>query len=177
MYDIIQQVKIGNSTSNVALGAAGILGSTYRHPTLGADGTPATFRLVKFTNAITSPSGQVVVGALSAGLPTWNVATTTTQNNYLIAGVIPTMTTDIAANDYGWIQTDGVVGAINTDTNAVAGDPMGTATAVGRIQGTATATTLVATTAASVLNTRLGVLLKAATAVSAISYIRVDRLL
>lgn len=177
MYDIIQQIKIGNSMSSASFGAVGILGSTYKHPTLGADGTPATFRLVKFTNAITSPSGQVVVTALTAGLPTWNCATTTTANNYLVAGVIPTMLADIAALDYGWIQIDGVVGAINTDTNAVAGDPMGTATAVGRIQGTATATTLVATTAASVLNTRLGVLLKAATAVSAISYVRVDRLL
>jgi len=177
MYDLLQQIKIGSSSSSAAFGAAGILGTTLRHPTLGADGGPATFRLVKFASAITTPSTHVVVTTLSGGIPTWTVDDTTTANNYLIAGVIPTMTTSIAANDYGWIQIDGIAKVTSVDTNVVAGDPFGTATIAGRVQGVATATTLVTALAGSVYGVRLGAALLAVTAVTATSYVRIDRLL
>lgn len=177
MYDLLQQIKIGSSSSSTSFAA--MVGTQCKHPTAGADGGPATFRLVKFVSAITSPSYQVVTTALSAttGVPTWSVDLTTTANDYLVAGVIPTMAANIAASDYGWIQIDGVARVIQLDVVAVAGDPMGTATVGGRVQGVATATTLVTTIVGSVLGRRLGIGLLSVTAASAASYVRIDRLL
>lgn len=177
MYDILQQIKIGSSSGSSSLAA--MVGTTCVHPTLGADGGPAKFRLVKFVSAITTPSYNVVTTALSAttGAPTWSVDLTTTANDYLVAGVIPTMAASIAASDYGWIQIDGVVRVISLDVVAIAGDPIGTATVGGRTQGVATATSLVTTIVGSVLGRRLGIGLLSVTAASAASYVRIDRLL
>ncbi len=179
MYDIIQQIKIGSSVGSSTFGATGILGTTYKHPTAGADGGPATFRLVKFVSAITTPSYQVVTTALNAttGVPTWSCDLTTTANDYLVAGVIPKMAANIAASDYGWIQIDGIAQVIQLDVVAIAGDPIGTATIGGRVQGVATATSLVTTIVGSVLGRRLGIGLLSVTAASAASYVRIDRLL
>lgn len=180
MYDLLQQIKIGSSSSSTSFAA--FVGTTCRHPTLGADGGPATFRLVKFASAITSPSNLAVVTALSSttGVPTWTCDTTNTANNYLVAGVIPTMSAAIAANDYGWIQIDGIAKVISVDVVLVAGQPFGTATlsdTPGRVQGVATATTLASDLAASVFAKRLGIALLSVTAVSSTSYVRIDRLL
>ncbi len=179
MYDIIQQIKIGQSVASTSFGAVGLLGTTYKHPTAGADGGPATFRLVKFVSAITTPSYNVVTTALSSttGAPTWSVDLTTTANDYLVAGVIPTMAASIAASDYGWIQIDGIARVIQLDTVAVAGDPLGTATVAGRVQGVATATSLVAALGGGTVGRRLGIGLLSVTAASAASYVRIDRLL
>jgi len=98
------------------------------------------YRLVKAAAEITSPAGKILVTAATAGVPTWNVNTTTTASNVLVAGVVPAgITATIASGSYFYIQVSGAAdmlasvtttgGAIGTSTVAGSGLPTGASAA------------------------------------------------
>ncbi len=68
----------------------------------------SAFRVVKAAADITTPAGFVVTTALSTGAITWSVNTSTTANDYLVVGVIPTLyTATIASGTYFVVQVAG----------------------------------------------------------------------
>lgn len=103
------------------------------------DGGTKTYRLVKATSAIAAAAEMILVGAATAGVPTWNVVTSTTANDYLarLGGVVPagqkgsTGTTGLIAGDYFLIQIAGP--ATVTSAGAIAaGGLIGTSTTAGK---------------------------------------------
>lgn len=91
------------------------------------------YRLVISAAAITTPSGFVVTTALSTGLPTWSVNTSTTANDYLAAGIIPAViTATIPISTYFLVQISGPCTAISAAAIAV-GVPVGCSTTAGKI--------------------------------------------
>ncbi len=91
------------------------------------------YRVVKAAADITTPAGFVVVTALSTGLPTWSVNTSTTANDYLVAGVIPTTyTATIASGSYFVIQVAGPCTAVSAAAITV-GTLVGCSTTAGKI--------------------------------------------
>lgn len=94
---------------------------------------PSVFRVVKATSAITSPQYKALVTAVSSGVPTWNVATSTTANDYLAAGVVSVdYVADIAAGAYFLLQVAGPTKGVSAAAIA-AGVPIGCSTTAGKI--------------------------------------------
>lgn len=67
----------------------------------------AAWRLVKAAAALTTMGRAVVVSALSGGLPTFSVNTTTTADNHLVVGVFPSNQVDLASGDFALVQCSG----------------------------------------------------------------------
>ena len=74
---------------------------------------------------------QTVVTALSSGVPTWSVSTTTTANNHLVAGVLPVGHEGATSGQYIYVQVSGPVKIISAAAIA-AGGLVGTSTAAGK---------------------------------------------
>ena len=74
---------------------------------------------------------QTVVTAVSSGVPTWTVATTTTANNYLAAGVLPVGHEGAVSGQYIYVQVAGPVKIISAAAIA-AGGLIGTSTTAGK---------------------------------------------
>lgn len=67
----------------------------------------AHWRLVKTSSSLTSCGRFVVVTAVSGGLPTYAVTTTTTANNKLVVGVLHADQEDLASGDFCLVQVSG----------------------------------------------------------------------
>ena len=89
----------------------------------------AHWRLVKTSTSLTSCGRFAVVSAVSGGLPTYAVTTTTTANNVLVTGVLHADQVDLASGDFCLVQVSGYAevvsaaaigakGAITTSTTA-----------------------------------------------------------
>lgn len=88
------------------------------------------FRLVKAGGTLVA--GEVVVTALSSGVPTWVVSTTTTANNHLAVGLVPTGHVGAVENDYLYIQVSGPAKGRSAAAIA-AGAPVGSSTTAGEV--------------------------------------------
>lgn len=73
----------------------------------------AAWRLVKTANALTSCGRFCLVTAVSGGLPTWIVDTTTSANNKLVIGVLKSTQVNLAAGDYCLVQVSGFAEVIS----------------------------------------------------------------
>lgn len=90
------------------------------------------YRLVKAAAAISTPSKFIVATALSSGAPTWSVNTTTTANDHLVAGVIPSdYSATIASGSYFFIQVSGAAQVVSAGAFS-AGALVGSSTTAGR---------------------------------------------
>ena len=95
------------------------------------------FRLVRMSASLSAAATKVIVTAVSAGAPTWLCTTTTTANDWLAAGVIPTGqkgsdgTTALASGDYLLIQISGSCDVMSGGAIA-AGGLVGTSTTAGK---------------------------------------------
>lgn len=92
-----------------------------------ADGK--AYRLVQAAGTLAAK--QIVVTALSSGVPTWVVNTTTTANSHLAAGVVPDGHQGAAANEYLYVQVSGPAKVISAAAIADGG-LIGTSTAAGK---------------------------------------------
>lgn len=94
-------------------------------------------RLVKQVLALSSAASKIIVSALSAGAPTWSMATSTTANDYLPGGVIPagqtgsTGTTGLIAGDYLLVYVSGATDII-TAAAVTIGTLIGCSTTAGK---------------------------------------------
>jgi len=92
-----------------------------------------TYRLVKAAAEITTPTKKVLVSAVASGAKSWSVNTTTTANNWLAAGVVPSsLTATIASGAYFLIQVSGAATCISAAAVADGG-LVGTSTAAGKV--------------------------------------------
>lgn len=91
------------------------------------------FRVVKAGAAIAAPANKVIVTALSSGVPTWVVNTSTTANDWLAVGIIPAdYTATIAIDSYFMVQVAGPCKGISAAAIANGG-LIGTSTTAGKI--------------------------------------------
>lgn len=138
-----------NSVLPIAVGKADA--GTWLASSLGnlyeADGK--VYRLVKNSADLTAAASKILITALSSGVPTWVVATTTTANDSLVAGVVPAgqtgtgaVSTTLYAGDYFLLQVSGpskVIsaaaiadrGLIGTSSTAGKADDLSAAAGVG----------------------------------------------
>jgi hypothetical protein len=97
------------------------------------------YRLVKAGATITTAASYTLVTALSSGVPTWAVNTTTTANLWTVAGVVPAgqtgtgaTTTSLISGDYFLIQISGPTKCISAAAIADGG-LVGTSTTAGKV--------------------------------------------
>lgn len=112
---------------------SGDLGNVYE----AEDGK--AYRLVKAGANIASAAKKALVTALSSAAPTWVVDTTTTANDHLAAGLVPSGINTISdtadrldSGDYFFVQVSGHATAISaaaTDEGAL----VGTSTTAGKV--------------------------------------------
>lgn len=74
---------------------------------------------------------QIVVTALSSGVPTWSVSTTTTANDHLVAGVLPVGHEGAVSGQYIYVQVAGPAKIISAAAIADGG-LVGTSTTAGK---------------------------------------------
>ncbi len=143
MLNCILPFAVGKSDASTALAAS--LGNLYE-----VDGK--IYRLCKNgASDILTAAQKTLVTALSSGVPTWVVTTTTTANSWLAAGVVPVgqvgtgaTSTTLVAGDYFLLQVSGACkvisaaaiadgGLIGTSTTAGKVDDLGVSAGVGTI--------------------------------------------
>jgi len=96
------------------------------------------YRVTKAGAAIAAAASKTLVTALSSGVPTWSVNTTTTANNWLVAGVVPagqkgsSGTTGLLSGDYFMLQVSGPTKVISAAAIADGG-LVGTSTTAGKV--------------------------------------------
>jgi hypothetical protein len=97
------------------------------------------YRLVKASTTIALAASQVLVTALSSGVPTWAVTTTDTANLWTVAGVVPVgqtgtgaTTTSLISGDYFLIQISGPTKCVSAAAIANGG-LVGTSTTAGKV--------------------------------------------
>jgi hypothetical protein len=132
---------VGTASTDANL--AGDLGKIYRKG-------DKTYRLCKAAAAIASAASKTLVTAVSSGVPTWSVNTTTSANNSLVAGVVPVGQVDstgaagLLSGDYFLLQVGGPAKVlVHTDATAISTgvSTCTTAGSVDAISGTFAATT------------------------------------
>lgn len=90
------------------------------------------WRLCKTGGALTSCGSFALVTAVSSGLPTYVVNTTTTASEQLIVGVLHEDQVDLASGDYCMVQCSGYCNTISAA--AIASDAaIGTSTTAGKV--------------------------------------------
>lgn len=108
------------------------------------------YRLVKATSAISAAANKVLVFTITSHAPVWSVATTTSANSQLVAGVVPAGqtgsdgTTGLVAGDYFLIQVGGIATPLVHTTATAASTGLSTCSTAGScdpISGTFAATT------------------------------------
>ncbi len=108
------------------------------------------YRLVKASSAVSAAANKVLVTTISSHAPTWTVATTTSANSALVAGVVPSTqvgsdgSTGLLQNDYFLIQVAGVATPLVHTTATAASTGLSTCSTAGScdaISGTFAATT------------------------------------
>ena len=103
----------------------------------------AAWRMVKAAAALTSITRATLVSAISGGLPTYVVNTTTTASDVNVMGVCSSVQVDLAIGDFFLIQCGGFTevisaaaiassGLVGTSTTAKKCDDLGIAAGVGQ---------------------------------------------
>jgi hypothetical protein len=101
------------------------------------DGGLKKYRLVQAAGAISAAAEKILVSAASAGAFTWQANTSTTANDYLAIGVVPTGqkgstgTTGLVSGDYFLIQIYGPA-AVTSAGAIAAGGLVGCSTTAGK---------------------------------------------
>lgn len=147
-------IAVGTASTDTAL--ASLLGNVF-----WSQGK--AYKLVKAAADIATAAAKVVVTAVSSGVPTWVVNTTTTADNGLAAGFIPanqvgsTGTTSVLSGDYFLVQVSGPGKGIINGASVAVGTALSTHTDAGEID------TVTAATAAK-LGSTIAVLLETSSA-------------
>jgi len=98
------------------------------------------YRFVKNTSSVSSAGGKALVFSFTLGVPSWDVAETTTAANFRFAGVVPSvygLATTLAAGARLLVQFSGPA-IIKSDTLVTAGAALITDTLAGSVKGIAT---------------------------------------
>lgn len=135
---IFQSIKVGQGYTATQLGL--YLGSQVEFNVDLGGGIKATRRyvLVKAAAAIATAASKVLVTAVSSGVPTWVVNTTTTAANFLVCGVVPEGTvgsdgtTGLVADDYFLLQISGHCKLLTVTASTAAGAGLITSTTAGQ---------------------------------------------
>lgn len=108
------------------------LGQRYQKP------SGEMYVLCKAANAIATCASKVLVTAVSSGVPTYVVDTTTTAASALVIGVVPagqtgsTGTTGLLSGDYFWVQIGGPSKVITITGSTTIGSGLVTTTTAGK---------------------------------------------
>lgn len=172
---IFQPLRVG--IGYAATDLANFLGSQYEFNVDLGSGLKVTRRyvLAKAAAAIATASSKVLVTAVSSGVPTWVVNTTTSAANGLVAGVVPESfvgsdgSTGLVSGDYFLLQIGGHAKVITVTGATAIGVGLITSTTAGQ------ADPIDATFAAADFGTVFATLLESANA-GAASDVRLVRL-
>lgn len=128
------------------------------------------YRIVQAAANISAAAEKILVTAVSSGVATWSVNTTTTANNYLAAGVVPANISTISSTagqidsgSYFALQISGVA-SVTSAAAIAAGGLVGTSTTAGKADDATVAAGVgavgVALEAAAGADESVGILLK-----------------
>lgn len=102
------------------------------------DSQGRVYVLCKAAAAIATCASKVLVTAVSSGVPTFNVNTTTTAANGLVIGVVPAGqtgsdgSTGLVSGDYFWVQVGGYSKVITITGSTAIGTGLVTTTTAGK---------------------------------------------
>lgn len=123
------------------------------------DSQNRVYVLCKAAAAIATCASKVLVTAVSSGVPTFNVNTTTSANNGLVIGVVPAGqtgsdgSTGLVSGDYFWVQVGGYSKVITITGSTAVGTGLVTTTTAGKADPVSA--TYAATTQGAIFGTLL----------------------
>lgn len=150
----MQQVPIiPVGQASAATNLASHLGTRYQKP------SGEVYVLCKAAAAIATCASKVLVTAVSSGVPTYVVNTTTSANNGLVMGVVPAGqtgsdgSTGLLSGDYFWLQVGGPAKVITITGSTAIGTGLVTTTTAGKADPVSA--TYAATTQGAIFGTLL----------------------